>query len=60
MWPLEWSVTHKRGFEVGGHGGAYKSRLHVIVAFVGRKNGNFIDRQQSYNVLVPRVPGLEE
>ena len=47
-------------FEVVGHDGAYKGRVHVIVPFVGRKNGNLIDRQQSYNVLVLRVPGLEE
>ena len=44
-------------FEVGGHDGAYKGRVHMIVPFVGRKNGNLIDRQQSYNVLVLRVPG---
>ena len=47
-------------FEVGGHDGAYKSRVHVIVRFVAQKNGNFIDRQQPYNVLVLWVPGLEE
>ena len=47
-------------FEVGGHDGTYKGRVHVIVPFVGRKKGNSIDRQQSYNVLVLRVPGLEE
>ena len=47
-------------FEVGGHAGAYKDRVHVIVPFVGRKNGDLIDRQQSYNVLVLRVPGLNE
>ena len=47
-------------FEVGGHDGAYKGRVHVIVPFVGRKNGILIDRQQSYNMLVLRVPGLEE
>ena len=47
-------------FKVGGHDGAYKGRVHVIVPFVGQKNGNLIDRQQSYNVLVLRVPGLEE
>ena len=27
-------------FEVGGHDGAYKGRVQVIVPFVGRKNGN--------------------
>ena len=47
-------------FEVGGHDGAYKVRVHVIIPFVGRKNGNSIDRRQSNNVLVLRVPGLEE
>ena len=46
--------------EVGGHDGAYKGRVHVIDPFVGRTKGNSIDRQQSYNVLVLRVPGLEE
>ena len=45
---------------VSDHDGAYKRRVHVIVPFVGRKNGNLVDRQQSYNVLVLRVPGLEE
>ena len=40
--------------------GPRKVTVHVIVPFVGRKNGNLIDRQQSYNVLVLRVPGLEE
>ena len=63
LWPLEWSITHKRGFvdfEVGGHDGAYKGRVHVIVPFGGRKNGNLIGRQQSYNVLVLRVPGPEK
>ena len=43
-----------------GHDGAYEGRVHVIVPFVGRKNGNLIDRQQSYNVIVLGVPGLEE
>ena len=47
-------------FEMGGHDGAYKGRLHVIVPFVGRKGGNLIDRQPSYSVLVLRVPGVEE
>ena len=41
--------SHTRGeffdFEVGGHDGAYKGRVHVIVPFVGRKNGNLSDRQ---------------
>ena len=46
MWPLEWSITHKRGifdFEVGGHDGAYKGRVYVIVPFVGRKHGKLFD-----------------
>ena len=47
-------------FEVGGHYGAYKGRVHVIVPFVGRKNGKLFYCQQSYNVLVLWVPGLEE
>ena len=47
-------------FEVGGHGGAYKGRVLVIVPFVRRKNGKLFDCQQSYNVLVLRVPRLEE
>ena len=28
-------------FEVGGHDGACKGRIHVIVPFIGRKNGSF-------------------
>ena len=47
-------------FEVDGYDGAYKGRVHVIVPFVGRKNGKLFDCQQLYNVLVLRVPGLEE
>ena len=47
-------------FEVGGHDGVYKGRVHVIVPFVGRKNGRLFDCQQSYNVLVLRVPRQEE
>ena len=47
-------------FEVGGHDGAYKGRVHVIVPFVGQKKGKLFDCQQSYNVLVLRVLGLEE
>ena len=42
VWPLERSVTHKRGFfdsEVGGHDGAYKGMVHLIVPSVGRKMG---------------------
>ena len=34
--------------------------MHVLVPFVGQKNGNLIDCQQSYNVLVLRVHRLEE
>ena len=45
-------------FEVGGHDGAYNGRVHVIVPFVGRKNGKLFDCQQSYNVLVLRFLGL--
>ena len=40
--------------------GHTRGRVHVVVPFVWPKNGNLIDRQQSYNVLVLRVPGLEE
>ena len=36
-------------FEVGGHDGAYKGRIHVIVPFIGRKNGTLTSRQQCYN-----------
>ena len=36
-------------FEVGGHDGAYKGRIHVIVLFIGRKNGTLTARQQCYN-----------
>ena len=35
--------------EVGGHDGAHKGRIHVIVPFIGRKNGTLIVRQQSYD-----------
>ena len=45
---------------MGGHDGAYKGRVHVIVPFVRRKNGQLFDCQQSYNVLMLRLPGLEE
>ena len=49
-------------FDLGGHDGAYKGTVHLIVPFVGKlgKGGNFIDRTQSYNVLVLRVGGLQE
>ena len=36
-------------FEVGGHDGAYKGCVHVIVPFIGRKNDTLSARQQSYN-----------
>ena len=53
-------LSHSRGgffdFEVGGHDGAHKGRVPIIGPFVGRKNGNLIDCQRSYNVLVLRVP----
>ena len=56
--------SHTRGgffdFELGGHDGAYKGRVHVIVPFVWRKNGKLFDCEQSYNVLVLRVPRLED
>ena len=56
------SRTRGRFFdlEVGGHDGAYKGRVHVIVSFVGRKNGKVFDCQVSYNVLGFGVPGLKE
>ena len=45
--------SHTQGdffdFKVGGHDGAYKGRIHVIVPFIGRKNGTLTARQQSYN-----------
>ena len=42
------------------HNEAFEGRAHVIIPFVPRKNENLTDGQQSYNVLVLRVPGLEE
>ena len=33
-------------FEVGGHDGACKGRIHVIVPFIGRKNAILMARQQ--------------
>ena len=36
-------------FEGGGYDGAYKGRIHVIVPFIGRKNGTLTTRQQCYN-----------
>ena len=45
--------SHTRGdffdFELGGHDGAYKGQIHVIVPFIGRKNGTLTARQQCYN-----------
>ena len=35
-------------FEVGGHDGAENGRIHVIVPFIGRKNGTLTARQHSY------------
>ena len=35
--------------KLGGHDGAYKGRIHVIVPFIGRKNGTLTARQQCYN-----------
>ena len=35
--------------KLGGQDGAYKGRIHVIVPFIGRKNGTLTARQQSYN-----------
>ena len=55
--------SHTRGefldFEVGGHDGSYKGMVHVIVPFVGRKNGKLFDCQQSCQCVL-RVPGLQE
>ena len=51
-WPLELGLgTHNPhfDFEVGGHDGAYKGWIHVIVPFIGRKNGTLTARQQCYN-----------
>ena len=31
------------------HDGAYKGQIHLIVPFIGRKNGTLTARQQSYN-----------
>ena len=39
-------------FEVGGHDSAYKGGIHVIVPFIGRKNGPFDSWQQSYDAWV--------
>ena len=43
--------SHTRGgffdFEVGGHDGAYKGRVHVIVPFIGRKNDTLSARFSS-------------
>ena len=39
-------------FEIGGHDGPYKGRIHVIVPFIGRKNGILTSRQQCYKDVV--------
>ena len=44
-----WPTMHKRDLEMGGHDGAYKGKVHVIVPFVRRNNGILADRQQLYN-----------
>ena len=36
-------------FGVGGHDGVYKGQVHVIVPFIGRKNGTLTARRQLYN-----------
>ena len=36
-------------FEVGGHDGASKGQIHVIVPFIEKKNGTVTARQQCYN-----------
>ena len=50
---LGWVWTSYGGdffdFEVGGHDGAYKGRIHVIVPFIGRKNGTLTARQKCHN-----------
>ena len=52
-------------FELGGHDGVYKGRIHVSVPFIGRKNGTLTARQQCYNDVhgwfwarMERGPGL--
>ena len=46
-------------FKVGGHDGAYKGRIHVIVPLIGRKNGTLTTRQQCYPAPPPpcKLPG---
>ena len=39
-----WTFSYPRG-----HDGAYKGRIHVIVPFIGTKNGTLTARQQCYN-----------
>ena len=36
-------------FEIGGHDGAYKGRIHVILPVIARKNGTLTAWQQLYN-----------
>ena len=57
VWPLEQGGFFD--FEVGGHDGAYKGRVHVTVPFVGQNKGNLIATviQCACACL---VPGLEE
>ena len=45
-------------FQVGGHDGAYKGPIHVIVPFIGRKNGTLTARQQCYNVTMRCTGGI--
>ena len=35
-------------FEVGGHDGTHKGHAHVILPFIGRKFGMFMNWQQLY------------
>ena len=55
LFDLGWDGSRTRGdffdFEVGGHDGAYKGWIHVIVPLIGRKNATLMARQQSYNDL---------
>ena len=48
-----YGLSRSRGdffdFEVGGHDGAYKGWIHVIVPFIGKKNGTLTACQQSYD-----------
>ena len=53
--------SHTRGgffhFEVGGHDGAYKGRIHVIVPFIGRKNGTLIAPANNLTMTCTRQKG---